>query len=289
MLNCKEIYMAVQKVWFVTGATRGFGRHWIEAALARGDKVAATARDPQALAGLAQQYGDALLVLKVDVTYRTGVFAAVAQAHRHFGKLDVVLSNAGFGYMSAIEEATVEDTRAVFETNVFGTLSLVQAALPLLRAQGRGHIILVSSVAGVVAVPIAGIYEATKFAVEAIGEALAAEVAEFGVKVSLVEPGGYATDFLSSTSVRNAEPIAAYDGVREQLAAMLTPDSLGDPAATSAAILKLVDAEQPPLRLILGNLLPFVQNVYAERLKTWDEWQDVSLAAMRIEPKGDQA
>ncbi|WP_300754065.1 SDR family NAD(P)-dependent oxidoreductase [Janthinobacterium sp.] len=281
--------MTVQKVWFVTGATRGFGRHWIEAALARGDKVAATARDPQALAGLAQQYGDALLVLKVDVTDRTGVFAAVAQAHRHFGKLDVVLSNAGFGYMSAIEEATVEDTRAVFETNVFGTLSLVQAALPLLRAQGRGHIILVSSVAGVVAVPIAGIYEATKFAVEAIGEALAAEVAEFGVKVSLVEPGGYATDFLSSTSVRNAEPIAAYDGVREQLAAMLTPDSLGDPAATAAAILKLVDAEQPPLRLILGNLLPFVQNVYAERLKTWDDWQDVSLAAMRIEPKGDQA
>ncbi|MFZ4875530.1 SDR family NAD(P)-dependent oxidoreductase [Janthinobacterium sp. Mn2066] len=281
--------MAVQKVWFVTGATRGFGRHWIEAALARGDKVAATARDPKALAGLAQQYGDALLVLKVDVTDRAGVFAAVAQAHQHFGRLDVVLSNAGFGYMSAIEEATVEDTRAVFETNVFGTLSLVQAALPLLRAQGHGHIILVSSVAGVVAVPIAGVYEATKFAVEAIGEALAAEVAEFGIKVSLVEPGGYATDFLSSTSVRNAEPIAAYDGVREQLAAMLTPDSLGDPLATSAAILKLVDAEQPPLRLILGNLLPFVQNVYAERLKTWDDWQDVSLAAMRVEPKGDQA
>lgn len=281
--------MAVQKVWFVTGATRGFGRHWIEAALARGDKVAATARDPKALAGLAQQYGDALLVLKVDVTDRAGVFAAVAQAQQHFGRLDVVLSNAGFGYMSAIEEATVEDTRAVFETNVFGTLSLVQAALPLLRAQGHGHIILVSSVAGVVAVPIAGVYEATKFAVEAIGEALAAEVAEFGIKVSLVEPGGYATDFLSSTSVRNAEPIAAYDGVREQLAAMLTPDSLGDPLATSAAILKLVDAEQPPLRLILGNLLPFVQNVYAERLKTWDDWQDVSLAAMRVAPAGEQA
>lgn len=271
--------MASNKVWFVTGATRGFGRQWIEAALARGDKVAATAREPRALAELAQHYPDTLLVLKVDVTDRAGVFAAVAQAHAHFGRLDVVLSNAGFGYMSAIEEATEADTRAVFETNVFGTLSLVQAALPLLREQKHGHIVLVSSVAGVVAVPMAGIYEATKFGVEAIGEALAAEVAPFGIKVSLVEPGGYATDFLSTTSVRNAEPIAAYDGVRKQLADMITPESLGDPAATPQAILALVDAEQPPLRLILGTLLPLVREVYEARLKTWEAWQPVSIAA----------
>ncbi|MBE2295727.1 MAG: SDR family NAD(P)-dependent oxidoreductase [Phycisphaerales bacterium] len=273
--------MSVHKVWFVTGATRGFGRLWIEAALARGDKVAATARDPNPLAELSAKYGDSLLILPLDVTDRVAVFDAVAQAHRHFGRLDVVLSNAGFGYMGAIEEATIEDTRAVFETNVFGTLSLVQAALPLLRAQGHGHIILVSSVAGLVALPIAGIYEATKFAVEAIGEALAAEVAEFGIKVTLIEPGGYATDFLSSHSIRHAAAISAYDGARKQLAGMLTPDMLGDPAATPEAILKVVDAEQPPLRLILGTLLPMVRDSYAERLKTWEAWQEVSIAAMR--------
>lgn len=275
--------MSVHKVWFVTGATRGFGRYWIEAALARGDKVAATARDPNALAELSAKYGDSLLVLKLDVTDRAAVFDAVARAHQYFGQLDVVLSNAGFGYMGAIEEATIEDTRAVFETNVFGTLSLVQAALPLLRDQGHGHIILVSSVAGLIAMPIAGIYEATKFAVEAIGESLAAEVAECGIKVTLIEPGGYATDFLSTHSIRHAAPIPVYEGVRKQLAEMLTPDTLGDPAATPEAILKIVDAEQPPLRLILGTLLPMVRDTYAERLKTWEAWQEVSVAAMRKE------
>ncbi|MDO5611215.1 MAG: SDR family NAD(P)-dependent oxidoreductase [Pseudomonadota bacterium] len=271
--------MSTHKVWFVTGAARGFGRCWVEAALARGDKVAATARNTEALAPLIAEYGDAVLSLMLDVTDRNAVFNAVAQAHRHFGRLDVVLSNAGFGCMGAIEEVQIDDARAVFETNVFGTLSLIQAALPLLRGQKSGHIIMVSSVAGVVAMPIAGVYEGTKFAVEAIGEALAAEVAEHGIKVTLVEPGGYATDFLSDSSIRTAPALPAYDNVRAQLAAMLTPDSLGDPAATADAMLALVDAKDPPLRLILGTLLPFVEDVYAQRIKTWQAWQDVSIAA----------
>ncbi len=271
--------MSTHKVWFVTGAARGFGRRWVEAALARGDKVAASVRNVDALAALVDQYGDALLPITLDVTDRDAVFKAVKHAHQHFGRLDVVLSNAGFGCMGAIEEVQIEDARAVFETNVFGTLSLTQAALPLLRAQGSGHIILVSSVAGVVAMPMAGVYEGSKFAVEAIGEALAAEVAEHGIKVTLVEPGGYATDFLSDSSIRTAPALPAYDAVRAQLAAMLTPDSLGDPAATADAMLTLVDAENPPLRLILGTLLPFVEDIYAQRIKTWQAWQDVSIAA----------
>ena len=271
--------MSTHKVWFVTGSARGFGRRWVEAALARGDKVAATARNTDALAPLTAQYGDAVLPIKLDVRDRDAVFSAVKEAHEHFGRLDVVLSNAGFGCMGAIEEVGIDDVRAVFETNVFGTLSLTQAALPLLRAQKSGHIIMVSSVAGVVALPMSGIYEGTKFAVEAIGEALAAEVASHGIKVTLVEPGGFATDFLSRTSIRTAPELPGYDEVRAQLAAMIAPDTLGDPAATSEAILKLVDAENPPLRLILGTLLPLVEDVYAERINTWRSWQDVSIAA----------
>ena len=155
-----------QKVWLITGASRGFGHIWAKAALARGDKVAATARKLRALAELEQAYGDAFLPLVLDVTDREAVFAAVAQVQQHFGRLDVVVSNAGFGYMAAIEEAEIDDTRATFETNVFGTLAVMQAAIPIMRAQGSGHILPVSSVAGLVAMPTSGIYEAAKFAVE---------------------------------------------------------------------------------------------------------------------------
>jgi NADP-dependent 3-hydroxy acid dehydrogenase YdfG len=271
--------MHTPKTWFITGASRGFGRIWAEAALARGDKVAATARQLQALDDLTHTYGEQFLPLALDVTDRNAVFAAVARAHQHFGRLDVVVSNAGYGYMGAIEEAEMADTRAVFETNVFGTLSVIQAALPILRAQGSGHILPVTSVAGLIAVPTSGIYEAAKFAVEGMAEALAAEVARLGLKVTMIEPGGYATDFLSASSLKTAPPIAAYDGVRAELAAMLTPDDLGDPAGTASAILKVVDAPNPPLRLMLGRLLPMVKAVYAERIATWEAWDDVAQAA----------
>lgn len=271
--------MSGQKVWFITGAARGFGRLWAEAALARGDKVVATVRNLQTLESLTVQYRETLLPLRLDVTDRDAVFKAVNHAHQHFGRLDVVLSNAGYGFMGAIEEAAIEDIRANFETNVFGTLAVVQAVLPLLRAQGSGHIISVSSLAGVVALPTAGIYEGTKFAVEGIVEALAAEVAGLGIKVTIVEPGPYTTSFMSDTSIKIAAPNPVYDPVREQLAAMMTPDMFGNPAATVPAILKLVDATEPPLRLILGTLLPFIRDVYAERIKTWEAWEDVSKAA----------
>ncbi|TNH09369.1 SDR family NAD(P)-dependent oxidoreductase [Testudinibacter sp. TR-2022] len=269
-----------QKVWLITGASRGFGNIWAKAALARGDKVAATARKIGALDDLKQAYGEAFLPLALDVTDREAVFAAVNQAQQHFGRLDVVLSNAGFGYMAAVEEAEMADVRATFETNVFGTLSVIQAALPIMRAQGGGHILAVSSVAGLVAMPTSGIYEAAKFAVEGMAEALAAEVAQFGIHVTIIEPGGYATDFLSGSSMKTAPALAAYDPLRAELAAMLTADQLGVPEASAPAILQVVDAPNPPLRLILGDLLPLVKEVYAKRIETWEAWDDVSRAAL---------
>ncbi|CAB3775548.1 3-phenylpropionate-dihydrodiol/cinnamic acid-dihydrodiol dehydrogenase [Paraburkholderia ultramafica] len=271
--------MSSPKTWFVTGASRGFGRRWTETALARGDKVAATARDPQSLEALRSQYGEAVLPLALDVTNHEEVVRSVNDAHQHFGRLDVVLSVAGYGYMGAVEEVSMQDARANFDTNVFGTLSVIQAALPLLRAQGSGHILPVSSAGGIVAFPTGGIYEATKFAVEGLAEALAGEVAGFGIKVTIIEPGPFATDFMNESSVRQAPPMPAYDTVRQHLASMLTTDAFGDPCATGDAILKVVDSPEPPLRLILGTMLPLVKQVYAERLKVWESWESVSNAA----------
>ena len=189
--------MASSKVWFITGASRGFGRVWTEAALKRGDQVAATARNPETLDELVKIYGNALLALPLDVTARDAVFEAVDQAHRHFKRLDVILCNAGYGYMGAIEELEPEQVKANFDTNVFGTLSVVQAALPILRAQAGGHILTVSSIGGIIGFPTGGSYTASKFVIEAMSEALAGEVAGFGIKVTIIEPGHFTTDFRS--------------------------------------------------------------------------------------------
>lgn len=270
--------MSQPKIWFVTGASRGFGHLWTRAALERGDKVAATARDAASLDGLVADYGDAVLALPLDVTDREAVFAAVGEAHRHFGRLDVVLCNAGYGYLSAVEEIVPAEARANLDTNVFGTLSVIQAALPLLRAQRGGHILTMSSIGGIVSAPTGGIYLATKFAVEALTEALAGEVAGFGVKATIIEPGAYTTNF--TTAMRSAPKMTEYDEVRRATEAGFNPGMMGDPAATAGTILKLVDAEEPPLRLLLGDwLLPMIKQVYQARLETWDKWSDVSNAA----------
>jgi NAD(P)-dependent dehydrogenase (short-subunit alcohol dehydrogenase family) len=270
--------MAQPKVWFVTGASRGFGRIWTEAALKRGDKVAATARDVKALDDLVGAHGASILALPLDVTDRDAVFGAVDQAHRHFDRLDVILCNAGYGYMGAIEEVVTADAQANFDTNVFGTLSVIQAALPLLRAQRSGHILTVSSIGGVIGFPTGGIYVATKFAVEGMSEALAGEVASFGIKVTIIEPGSFATEFRSSMKTPLA--MAEYEPVRQAILSAFKPEMSGDPHATSAAILKLVDADNPPLRLLLGaGPLPMIKKLYEGRLSTWDQWAEVSNAA----------
>jgi NADP-dependent 3-hydroxy acid dehydrogenase YdfG len=268
------------KVWFITGASRGFGRVWAEAALQRGDKVVATARQLASLADLTATYGANVLTLALDVTNPEQVKMAVAQAHAHFGRLDVVLNNAGYSLVGTIEEASLDEIRAMYETNVYGAVSVIQAALPLLRAQGSGHILGTSSAVGQITLPVIGYYCSSKWAFEAIHESLAVEVAPFGIKVTLIEPGAYATEFGSPESLRFAAGLEAYTDFKNQFLAGLGSMAQGDPAATPAAIFAVVDAEQPPLRLFLGSHnLPQVRTAYAERLATWEAWETVANAA----------
>jgi NAD(P)-dependent dehydrogenase (short-subunit alcohol dehydrogenase family) len=267
------------KTWFITGTSRGFGREWAEAALKRGDNVAATARNPDALSELVDTYGDSILALELDVTDRAGDFAAVARAHERFGRLDIVVTNAGYGLFGAIEEVSEQQARAQIETNLFGALWVTQAALPYLREQGSGHIVQVSSIGGIAAFAGIGLYHASKWGLEGFSEALAQEVAEFGIHVTLVEPGGFDTDWSGSSAVR-AEPIEAYEDARRQMAERRSQLPQGRTDATGEAILQIVDAQDPPLRVFLGTPpLQIARERYAQRLKTREEWNELSVAA----------
>ncbi|SFW18910.1 SDR family NAD(P)-dependent oxidoreductase [Chitinophaga sancti] len=268
------------KIWFITGASRGFGRVWTEAALNRGDKVAATARKLSSIADLKEKYGDKVLPLEMDVTIPAQVNAAVAQAHAHFGKLDIVLNNAGYSLVGTIEEASAEDVQALYATNVFGPLTVIKAALPLLRAQGGGHILGTSSGLGHLAFPVIGYYCSSKWAFEAIHESLAKEVSQFGIKVTIIEPGAYATEFGSQDSLKFSGALDIYEDFKQQFFGTLRGLERGNPDATPAAIFKVVDAENPPLRFNLGSQnLPDVRAAYAERIATWEAWNDISVAA----------
>jgi NAD(P)-dependent dehydrogenase (short-subunit alcohol dehydrogenase family) len=269
----------MSKVWFITGSSRGFGRRFVQAALERGDKVAATARTTDSLADLVAAHGAAILPLTLDVTDKAAAFQAVQRAHDHFGRLDVVVNNAGYGLFGAVEELTEQQVRDQMETNFYGALWVTQAALPLLRAQGGGHIVQISTVGGVVSFPNLGGYNASKWALEGLTEALAREVADFGIKVTLVEPGGFDTDWAGS-SATFATQLPPYDDLRAAVAAAWGDVKSGDPAATGPALLKIVDADNPPLRVFFGTSpLHLVPQAYAERLKTWEEWADISAQA----------
>jgi NAD(P)-dependent dehydrogenase (short-subunit alcohol dehydrogenase family) len=269
------------KVWFITGTSRGFGREWAIAALERGDKVAATARNLDTLKELAEKYPNSLLPLELDVTNKSAVTAAVDQRYEHFGPLDVVVNNAGYGLFGMTEEVSEAQARAQLETNFFGALWATQAALPHLRVQKSGHIIQVSSIGGITAFPGLGMYHASKWALEGFSQALAQEVRAFGIRVTLVEPGGYDTDW-NGSSAAHTEPLPAYDTLRKVVAAgrKVAMARRGDPVATRGAILKLVDAEKPPLRIFFGEApLGMAKADYAARLETWEEWNAVSLEA----------
>lgn len=268
-----------QKVWFITGSSRGFGRHWAEAALQRGDLVAATARNTESLGALVQTYGDAVLPLQLDVTHQEAVYTSVARAHETFGRLDVVVNNAGYGLFGMVEEFSAEQARAQMETNFFGALWVTQAALPFLRKQGSGHIVQVSTIGGVVAFPGLALYHASKWALEGMSEALAQEVAAFGIHVTLIEPTGYDTDWAGRSAVW-AEPRPAYAALHEIHQQLASGVVLGKPEATSAAILALVDVANPPLRLFLGTApLEIARATYEQRLATWEQWKDLSKTA----------
>jgi NAD(P)-dependent dehydrogenase (short-subunit alcohol dehydrogenase family) len=270
----------MSKVWFITGTSKGFGRIWAEAALERGDRVAATARNVDSVSELAERYGDNALPLALDVTDKAAVDAAVAHAAEHFGRLDVVVNNAGYGHFGAIEEVTEDEARAQMETNLFGALWVTQAALPIMREQGGGHILQVSSIGGVNAFPTIGLYHASKWALEGFSQSLAQEAAHLGIKVTLVEPTGYATDWSGPSSV-TSEPIAAYGEARDVVAQWRkTRGRPGDPEATAGAILELVDADEPPLRFFLGRgTLPMIRAEYDKRIAEWEQWEAVSVAA----------
>lgn len=267
------------KVWFITGTSKGFGRIWAEAALARGDRVAATARNVKTLAPLVERYGERTAAITLDVTDKTAVHAAVSEARERFGRLDVVVNNAGYGLFGAIEEVNEAQAREQIETNLFGALWVTQAALPILRAQRSGHIIQVSSIGGVNAFPTVGLYHASKWGLEGFSQALAAEVAGFGIKVTLVEPSGFATDW-SGPSAKRATPLPAYDGARAAMEAFRSHNVPGDPNATGPAILKVVDSPDPPLRIFFGSVgLPMMRAEYAKRIETWGKWNHVSMEA----------
>jgi NAD(P)-dependent dehydrogenase (short-subunit alcohol dehydrogenase family) len=269
------------KTWFITGTSRGFGREWAIAALDRGDKVAATARNVATLDDLAAKYGDAILPIKLDVTDREAAFAAVRQAHERFGRLDVVVNNAGYGHFGMVEEVTEDEIRAQLETNVLGALWVTQAALPILREQGSGHILQVSSIGGVSAFMNTGAYHASKWALEGFSQSLSQEVAGFGIKVTLIEPSGYSTDW-SGSSAKHSTPLPAYDQVREAAARARGQrfTAPGNPVATREAILQVVDSDNPPLRLFLGESpLRIAVADYGSRLSTWGQWQQVAAGA----------
>jgi NAD(P)-dependent dehydrogenase (short-subunit alcohol dehydrogenase family) len=267
------------KVWFITGSSKGFGRIWAEAALARGDQVAATARDPRTLDDLVERYGDNVLAHRLDVTDKATVDAVVNKAHERFGRLDVVVNNAGYGLFGTVEEVSEAQARAQIETNLFGALWVTKAALPILREQGSGHIIQVSSIGGVNAFPTIGLYHASKWGLEGFSQALAQEVAEFGIKVTIVEPTGYTTDWAGPSAVQ-AERLPAYAPLWERRAAQRGSMRRGDPEATGPAILELVDAEDPPLRIFFGDgPLDMIKAEYAQRIEEWEAWNDLSVRA----------
>jgi len=247
------------RTWFITGASRGFGRSFTQAALAAGDRVAATARDASSLGDLVAEHGDAILPIELDVTHRDDAFAAVRKAHDHFERLDVVVNNAGYGVSGAVEELSEEQARRQIEVNLFGALWVTQAALPILREQRSGWIVQVSSIGGLAAFPLTGIYHASKWALEGFSETLRQEVEPFGIKVLMVEPSGFRTDW-AGASMDRAEPIDAYQQIDQiaQRRAFQQEDNNGsqpgNPDLAAQALLQTLDRDDPPFRLLLGNV-----------------------------------
>ncbi|MEV4720804.1 SDR family oxidoreductase [Micromonospora noduli] len=266
------------RTWFITGASRGLGRAFADAALDRGDRVVAAARTI-ATADFDEKYADRLLALTLDVTDRAAVIAAVDTAVEHFGRLDIVVNNAGTLSMGMIEEFTEAEARAQFEVNLFGALWVSQAVLPHLRAQRSGHIVQVSSIAALGGFPSTGLYSASKFALEGMSEALAMEAAAFDIKLSIVQPGGYWTDLY--TSVRATTPMDAYAPLRAELERQWAEGSIdSEPRLAAEALLQLVDSDEPPLRLLLGSMVyDLAFDIARRRMDTWASWEQVSRAA----------
>jgi NAD(P)-dependent dehydrogenase (short-subunit alcohol dehydrogenase family) len=271
------------KVWFITGASTGFGRLLAEEVLKTGGKVVATARNLDRVADLERQYPQTAKALALDVTKETQINSAAEQAIAKFGRVDVLVNNAGYGVAGAIEEVSEAEFMPMFETNVFGLLRVTRAFLPYLRKQRSGHILNLSSIGGVVASPGMGFYNATKFAVEGISESLAAELAPFGIHVTIIEPGPFRTDFLGRSGVVAKTSIADYDATAGNMRKYFAENDgkqKGDPLRAVQAMMQVVESPNPPLRLLLG--VSALQRLRT-KLSNWEKeiaaWEQVTVGA----------
>ncbi len=272
--------MSITRTWLITGAGRGLGEHFARAALERGDHVVATARSVASLAPLLEDYPATATGVALDASEPDSIIAAVAAAREAMGRIDVLVNNAGYGLGGAVEEVSEEQLRRQMEVNFFGPLTCTRAVLPLMRAQRSGHIVQVSSMGGLISMLYTGIYHASKWALEGVSETLAQEVAGFGIKVTILEPGPFRTDW-NGPSFERAAPMPAYDevlaGRRHDMSGVLLGSQPGDPARAAQVLIDLVDSPDPPLRLLMGNVAAdVVRRVYAERLRSWDEWDAVT-------------
>jgi len=270
-----------EQVWMITGSARGLGRALAEAVLAAGGRVVATARRPEELAGLAARYGDRVRVAALDVTDEAGAHRAVADAVRAFGRLDVLVNNAGYGNVSPFEDTSPAEFRAQVETNLFGVVNVTRAAVPVMRAQRAGHLIQLSSVGGRLGAQGRTAYSAAKFGVEGFSEALAKELAPLGVRVTIVEPGGFRTDFAGrSTELREGRPeYAATVGATARFQREYDGAQPGDPARAAAVIMQLAAMDAPPLRLLLGSdAVRAVEAADLARLEADRAWRHLSVS-----------
>src|SRR5258707_2833158 len=269
------------EVWLITGSARGLGRAIAEAVLAAGDKLIATARNPQQLSDLVERYGDNVRAVALDVTDERAAIAAVQLAVDVFGRLDVLVNNAGYGNLAAIEDTTMQDFRAQLETNLFGVVNLTKAAIPVMRRQGTGRILQFSSVGGRVGPIGRGAYAAAKWSVEGFSEVLAKEVRPLGIKVTIIEPGGFRTDFAgSSTEIREGRP--EYDSTVGRTARFqrdYNGKQPGDPVKAAAAVLHIASLNDPPLRLLLGSdAVRFVEQNDLAKMESDRKWKDLSIS-----------
>jgi NAD(P)-dependent dehydrogenase (short-subunit alcohol dehydrogenase family) len=270
-------------VWFITGCSTGFGREFARAAVAHGFRVIATARDVRKIDDIIAGHEDRARALTLDVTNPEQIEHAVGEAERAFGRIDVLVNNAGYGYMAAVEEGEEKDIRAVFDTNFFGLAAMIRAVLPGMRARRHGSIVNIASVGGIVGFPGSGYYAATKFAVEGLSESLAQEVAPLGIRVLLVEPGPFRTDWAGRSLQQSPKYIADYEqtaGRRRRAIAGYSGQQPGDPVRAAEAVIKVMQSPTPPAHLVLGR--DGVEN--AERqlrsmLNEIDRWRQTSLSA----------
>jgi NAD(P)-dependent dehydrogenase (short-subunit alcohol dehydrogenase family) len=270
-------------VWFITGCSTGLGRALAERVLLNGQRCVATARDPAQIADIVAAYPDAALAIGLDVTDAKQRQDAVARAEKTFGQIDMLVNNAGHGYSAAVEEGEEEVIRRMFETNFFALAAMTRLVLPGMRARGSGHIVNISSIGGLVGNPASGYYNATKFAVEGLSQALSKEVGPLGIRVSLIEPGPFRTDFQGRSMTSATKPIDAYAETAGTRRAQLKASSgkqPGDPKRAADAIIKVVESADPPLHLVLGaNGVQRVREALREVLRSVDEWESVSLGA----------